>query len=460
MSVDSSDRPPTPPRSAYEYDDGSCGTVTLGASAQTTGLPASKEYVPHMFDLVTPSRESASLPNKYIPLVFLDAESVDSSVLLGRGASFSASLQKIPKGPERITLTTQMPGWSITRSVPAPPRPGYVVYKVARVAFQENGEPFPQYRTALQSVLTEYHALIYPPLFHHANIIDFLGFAWGSNPFSPAHKLPAIVVEYAQHGTLADLLNKQKNLDFGTKHALCLDVARGLTALHDAGLVHGDVKAENVLICSGQDRNYVAKIADFGYSIVEATESSDVWIGGTNPWKAPEVKRPVALKDLKKTDAYSLGLLIWLVCIDGKSPFDLIIAKDVQGAARTAAIEDLKQGSKLLEVATAKLWRISWMLGKYVAPHLPDFTRIDLIQMSSRQQTVLEELFRVSEELFNKVCQQKLVKGLNDIFNHTLGADPGHRSLDVVVAILELDDSNDSRLVSLLKCFRSFVKDR
>lgn len=348
----------------------------------------------------------------------------------------------------------------MTRSVSAPSRPGYVVYKVARVAFQKNGEPVPQHRNALQSVLTEYHALIYPPLFHHANIIDFLGFAWGSNPFSPAHKLPAIVVEYAQHGTLADLLNKQKNLDFETKHALCLDVARGLAAVHYAGLVHGDVKAQNVLICSGQDRNCVAKIADFGYSIVEATESIDVWIGGTNPWIAPEAKRPIALKDLKKTDAYSLGLLIWLVCIDGKSPFDLIIAKNVQGTARTATIEDLKQGRMLLEIAEATLWRMSWMLGKYVAPHLPFVSRIDLIQLSSRQETVLEELFRVSEDLYNAVCQQKLVKGLNDIFDHTLGADPSHRSLDVVVAILESDDSNDLRSVSLLKRYQSPVKDR
>lgn len=153
MSVNSSDRPHTPSLSACEYDyqdtEGSCGAAIPRLSAQTIDLLASKEYVPHMFDLVTPSRESASLPNRYLPPVFSNVEIVDSSVLLGRGASSSASLPKVPKGPETITLTTHMPEWSITRSVPTPPRPEYIVYKVARVAFQENGEPFPQHRTAL-----------------------------------------------------------------------------------------------------------------------------------------------------------------------------------------------------------------------------------------------------------------------------------------------------------------------
>ena len=90
------------------------------------------------------------------------------------------------------------------------------MYKTDRVAFDEIGEPLPHFRRALQSVLIEYHALIYPPLFHHANIIDFLGFAWGTNPFSAAHRLPAIMVEYAEHGTLADLLGKESVLSFDT----------------------------------------------------------------------------------------------------------------------------------------------------------------------------------------------------------------------------------------------------
>jgi hypothetical protein len=122
------------------------------------------KYVPILLDLVTPSHGAAKLIDKHIPPIFLAAEAVDSSVRLGDGASFTASLQKIPKGPERVGVPLNFDQLLMTKSVPAPPRPEYIVYKAAKVAFQDDGSPFPEHRRALQSVLTEYHALIYPPL--------------------------------------------------------------------------------------------------------------------------------------------------------------------------------------------------------------------------------------------------------------------------------------------------------
>ena len=126
----------------------------------------------------------------------------------------------------------------------------------------------------MQSVLTEFHALIHPQLFKHANVIEFLGIAWGSNPFSSSHRLPALIVEYAEHGTLSRVLSMEKSLDYGLKHLLCLDIARGLSALHQAGLVHGDMKAENVLVCSSPSRRYLAKISDFGFSVMVSVSTS------------------------------------------------------------------------------------------------------------------------------------------------------------------------------------------
>ena len=446
----SSYRPRTPPGSSIPRADNHTGS----GEEEPVFTTDSKGYIPHIFDLVTPSQEASKLTTKHIPAIFLQTEAVDSSVLLGHGASFTASIQKIPKGPDRVEITTHNPGWSVTRSVAAPPRPEYIVYKVARVAFKENGVPLPEYRSALQSVLTEYHALIYPPLFHHPNIIDYLGFAWGSNPFSPAQKLPAIVVEYAEHGTLAGLLGKNKMMDLTTKHVLCLDTARGIAALHAAGIVHGDVKAENVLICSGTNRRFVAKIADFGFSIVEATESAEVWMGGTNPWRAPETKSAVHVDFIRQTDTYSLGLLLWLVCVDGQWPFDFLVPATLHGSARLAEIEKLKQSDKLLDAARSKGWLMSWLQDRFCSDVDQMFTkaRITLVNMNRYSEADLErETAKLRKSLFEKLYTQtlqfKLVKSLDDIFEHSLRVDPRERNLGLIVLLLESDEEDTTRLV-------------
>ena len=442
----SSSRPLTPPSSSLDGADDDLKHKATNAEVN---------FIPNVLDLIRPSRDAANLTTQYIPAVFLQAEAVDSSILLGNGASFSASLQAIPEGPQRIETTTHLGGWSVTKSVAAPPRPKYVVYKVAKVAFKENGEPFPEYRRALQSVLTEFHALIYPPLFHHANIIDFLGFAWGSNPFSAAHRLPAIVVEFAEHGTLADLLRRNRMLEVSIKHMLCLDIVRGLTALHGAGLVHGDVKAENVLVCSGANRKFVAKIADFGFSIVEATETAEVWIGGTNPWRAPESKNAVEVKLLRHTDTYSLGLLIWLICIDGRSPFDLLNPGTILGATRNNEIERLKQSNELLVAATAKSWLMSWLRLRYDSS-LETLLKTASKNLVNAQGSSVADLERASgrlreglyEKLYEQNCQQKLFRSLDAIFLHSLQVNPMVRDLSMILELLESIEDAPARSVS------------
>ncbi|KAL9127632.1 MAG: hypothetical protein Q9217_003523 [Psora testacea] len=445
--MSSSERPRTPPRSSHV--EGSIPETTVKDNAAV----AVDGFMPHVFDLMYPTRAVNSLQGlatKHIPQVFLGAEAVDSSVLLGQGATFSASLQVIPEGPKRTEITSDMGGLSITRSTPAPVRPRFVVYKTARVAFDKNGQPLLQYRRVMQSVLTELHALIYPPLFQHANIIDLLGFAWGSNPFSTIHRLPAIIVEYAEHGTLADLLSRDSKLAFSTKHMLCLDVARGLAALHQAGLVHGDVKAENVLIFAGSSRKYLAKIADFGFSVVQATESGEIWMGGTRPWMAPEILQgPIQIEFLRNTDTFSFGLLSWLVCIDGRNPFDLLLDPNTPLSSRPDSIEQLKLSDKLLELAKCKEWFRRFTHEKCEAHFQKDLQQViasitaesghssddlDLIkkQFPNLQQTIL---IRLSDQM----VEQKLIRSLNDILHYSLQPSPGSRDLDIIIAILESD---------------------
>ena len=451
----SSYRPRTPPRSTFGDSSENSKGVSRGNQAQPIDRRATlveSTYVPHLFDLVYPARDAISLAEKYIPPVFLESESVDSSVLLGHGASFTASLQKVPTGPKTIEVTTHMPGWTSTTVEPAPPRPAYVVHKIARIAFDSNGEPLPQYRRAMQSVLTEFHALINPSLFKHPNVIGFLGIAWGSNPFSPLHRLPALVVEYAEYGTLSQVFSNHKYLEYEIKHMICLDVARGLSALHQAGLVHGDVKADNVLVFASSSRKYLAKISDFGFSIVAATESSEVWMGGTDPWRAPEVKNgPIRLDCAMKTDVYSFGLLAWLVSLNGQSPFDFIAER----ALPVKDVEMLKQNDALLMEASKGKWLLRYLISGYGSTAeqyygealMRSFDR-QLIPDSARAQ--LMGLFppttpkaHLVEELAYKLLQKPLMKSLDDIFQYSLSLDPEYRDLELIVLLLESSTDND-----------------
>ncbi|KAL8792124.1 MAG: hypothetical protein Q9195_005299 [Heterodermia aff. obscurata] len=457
----SSYRPRTPPRSTFGDSSASSKGVSRGGQTQPVDNRATlvgSTYVPHLFDLVYPAGDAVSLSEKYIPPVFLEAESVDSSVLLGYGASFTASLQKIPTGPKTIEVTSHMPGWSTTKVKPAPPRPAYVVHKIARIAFDSNGEPLPQYRRAMQSVLTEFHALINPSLFKHPNVIRFLGIAWGSNPFSPLHRLPALVVEYAEHGTLSQVLASHDYLEYETKHLICLDVARGLSALHQTGLVHGDVKADNVLVFSSSSRKYLAKISDFGFSIVAATESSEVWMGGTDPWRAPEVKNgPVRLDSAMKTDVYSFGLLAWLISLNGQTPFDFIAERALQDKD----VEMLKQNDALITEAGRGEWLLRYLKFRYGSTieqyHNQALTRSfdrQLVPDSAHVQSM--DLFppkslkpNLVAEIAHRVLQKPLMKSLDDIFQYSLSLDPEDRDLELIVLLLESSiNTNESETIS------------
>ncbi|KAL9028825.1 MAG: hypothetical protein Q9196_002853 [Gyalolechia fulgens] len=423
-------------------------TPSSGASVRSkaqdtasTVTSIASNYIPHVSDLVYPIRDAFNLSDKNIPSVYLEAEAVDSSILLGHGASFTASLLKLPPGPKTIEVTTHIPdGFSMTTSRPAPLRPSYVVYKTARIAFGANGEPLPQYRKSMLSVLTEFHALVHPILFKHANVIDFLGVAWGSNPFSSMHRLPALIVEFAEHGTLAQALSVEKNLDPHLKDLICLDIARGLSALHQVGLVHGDIKAENILVCSSPDRKYTAKISDFGFSIVAATENNQVWMGGTDPWRAPEIELGSIQIDLAiKTDIYSFGLLAWVIVLNGGNPFDFIGDVPVQ----KEKIEAIKQDGCLVHKAKGKKWLLRYLKARLVASIMPSYEEI--AALVSVQQGWSPEVMgmlsiirgKMTEKLGPASQQSRLLENLDDIFECCLGSDPLSRELDVVLKALD-----------------------
>ena len=219
---------------------------------------------------------------------------------LGEGASFRVERAAWRKKDPNLPLTF----WEQKRSK-------YVALKGV-VSGQKND---------WRDVLLEIRALLHKPLLFHPNIARLLGLGWG--PVADSDSIhPLLVMEYADMGSLHSLQSGKAPLSFAVKQKLCYDVSRGLAILHACGIVHGDLKHENVLIYKSTDpeQPFVAKLADFGGSVMDLAGSHSHSLRmGTYPYNPPESTFNLSVEGVKKTDVYSFGLLVWRTFIDGSS---------------------------------------------------------------------------------------------------------------------------------------------
>ncbi|KKZ61627.1 hypothetical protein EMCG_03812 [[Emmonsia] crescens] len=172
-------------------------------------------------------------------------------------------------------------------------------------------------------VALELRALLHKPLRYHPNIVHLLGFGWGSSAESDS-AYPKVIIEYATFGSFRDLQVYNTPLPFGIKQKLCHDIARGLAILHACGIVHGDLKHENVLIFANkydipEGQPYTAKLADFGGAVMDINQRDLSYLPmGTYPYQALESSNRISADGIKQTDVYSFGLLVWRAFIDGR----------------------------------------------------------------------------------------------------------------------------------------------
>lgn len=104
--------------------------------------------------------------------------------------------------------------------------------------------------------------------------------------------------------TLFELVGEQGT--FGAREAalIGLDVARALSAVHRAGLLHRDIKAENVM----REEGGRILLMDFGLSALEQRQTG---IAGTPNYMAPEVFE--GAKSTVATDIYAIGVLLYFL---------------------------------------------------------------------------------------------------------------------------------------------------
>jgi len=123
-----------------------------------------------------------------------------------------------------------------------------------------------------------------------------------------------LAMEYVPGHTLRDTLDEKGALTPRLALALLDPVVEGLSAAHRAGLVHRDVKPENVLM--SQDGRI--KVGDFGLARAASASNSTATLIGTVAYIAPELVSGGAAD--ARSDIYSVGIMLFEM-LTGRQPF-------------------------------------------------------------------------------------------------------------------------------------------
>ncbi|CAE6375658.1 unnamed protein product [Rhizoctonia solani] len=181
----------------------------------------------------------------------------------------------------------------------------------------------------------------------HPSVLRMLGFvSFGG------HLL--LISPWMKNGSLKDFVarNPQSN-----RIRLCVELATVLAYLHARGIVHGDIKAENVLV---SDDGH-AQLGDFGSAILSRYSSvhfTATGFKGTTRFMAPELLLGISEEQTVETDIYALGMTIFQI-MTGTPPYadipEIIIPAEVL-VKRNIPIRPSFYGILYGESPKDKLW--------------------------------------------------------------------------------------------------------
>ena len=174
----------------------------------------------------------------------------------------------------------------------------FVAIKVLKPEFSEDVNFVTKFRTEAQSAAG----------LEHPNIVNI--YDVGSE-----NGMHYIVMEYVEGITLKTYIEKKGQLTFKETVSIAIQVARGIEAAHNKGIIHRDIKPQNIIISTEGK----VKVTDFGIARAASSNTISADVMGSVHYASPEQARNGFVDG--KSDIYSLGIVMYEM-VTGRVPFD------------------------------------------------------------------------------------------------------------------------------------------
>ncbi|RGB25988.1 kinase-like domain-containing protein [Rhizophagus diaphanus] len=274
---------------------------------------------------------------------------------------------------------------------------------------------------------------------NHENIIRLFGITKVTN----AIEKYSFVLEYADSGTLDTYLNEHfKELNWSDKYHLGLQLANAIKFLHEKDIIHRDLHGKNVLI-----HQKSIKLTDFGLSknIAKTSLSSIPKIFGVLPYMDPKKLNDINYKLDKKSDVYSIGVLLWQIS-SGRKPFyeinyDASLGLSIVNGKREKIIDETP-------VEYSELYQVCW---RYEPDKRHNMQEIVSILISVKNNLIIDNNTNEKKEIYSMdECEinSESSKGTMDLNNECIN----NELLSIVSSVSIIDNNEKKEIYSMDEC--------